>query len=44
MTPYNILQLRQAFCYMLSLTDHKASRELARLGICLADIYLGAWR
>jgi hypothetical protein len=37
-----ILALRQALCFLLSLIDHRASRELARLGICLADIHLGA--
>jgi hypothetical protein len=42
MTPDAILQLRQALCFLLGLTDHQASSSLARLGICLADIHLGA--
>jgi hypothetical protein len=37
-----ILALRQALCLLLSLIDHRSSRELARLGICIADIYLEA--
>jgi hypothetical protein len=37
-----LLSLRIALCGLLASTDHKASRELALLGICLADIHLGA--
>jgi hypothetical protein len=36
-----LLSLRQALCELLSSTDHKASRDLACLGICLVDIRLG---
>jgi hypothetical protein len=36
-----ILSLRQALCGLLAETDHKATRELAVLGICIADILLG---
>jgi hypothetical protein len=36
-----ILSLRLALCGLLATTDHKASRDLARLGICIADIYRG---
>ena len=37
-----ILSLRLALCGLLALTDHTATRHLALLGICTADIYLGA--
>jgi hypothetical protein len=40
MTRASLITLRQALCCLLSLTDHRASRELARLGICIADIHL----
>jgi len=35
-----IIALRQALCYLLSMTDHKATRDLALLGICVADVHL----
>jgi hypothetical protein len=35
-----LIALRQALCWLLSMTDHNASRDLACLGICLADIHL----
>ena len=35
-----LLSLRLALCGLLALTDHKASRDLALLGICMADILL----
>jgi hypothetical protein len=37
-----LIALRQALCYLLSLTDHKATRDLALLGICIADVHLRA--
>lgn len=37
----HLINLRQALCVLLSLTDHRASRELACLGICLIDIQTG---
>jgi len=36
-----ILALRHALCDLLAESDHIASRELAVLGICIADILLG---
>jgi len=36
-----ILSLRLALCGLLALTDHKAARHMALLGICVADCYLG---
>lgn len=37
-----ILSLRMALCGLLGHTDHAATRQLALLGICVADAYLGA--
>jgi len=37
-----LITLRQALCGLLALTDHRASRDLALLGICIADILRGA--
>lgn len=39
-----IIKFRQVLCYVLSLTDHRPTRELARRGILTADILLEAWR
>lgn len=39
---YHLIYLRQALCFLLSLTDHKASRDLALLGICIVDAHMGA--
>jgi hypothetical protein len=36
-----ILLLRRTLCGLLAETDHIATRELAVLGICIADIFLG---
>jgi hypothetical protein len=36
-----IIKIRQALCYVLSLTDCQAVRELARKGILAADVLLG---
>lgn len=35
-----LITLHQALCLLLSLTDHRASRDLACLGICLIDVHL----
>ena len=37
-----ILSIRRTLCYVLSLTDHRPTRELARRGIYAADILLEA--
>jgi hypothetical protein len=42
MTRATLISLRQALCGLLALTDHKASRDLAILGICVADVHQGA--
>jgi hypothetical protein len=39
-----IIALRQALCYLLCQTDHKASRDLALLGICIVDAHLRCWQ
>ncbi len=36
-----IFSLRIALCGLLATTDHKATRYMALLGICVADCYLG---
>jgi hypothetical protein len=37
-----LIPFRQALCGLLALTDHVASREMALLGICIADVLMGA--
>lgn len=41
MTRATLISLLQALCGLLALTDHKASRDLALLGICLANVHRG---
>jgi hypothetical protein len=44
MTRSILLSFRHALCGLLALTDHAASREMALLGICIADIHMAEAR